>query len=88
MARLTAEKEKKKVTEQKKHKMRGPYPYMERYGAIHELPEKAFEKDDVFRQLREMAEEEDTSWQGGQCSGTMYGGDDEIFELIGKVFRM
>jgi glutamate/tyrosine decarboxylase-like PLP-dependent enzyme len=83
-----AEKEKKEVNEQKKRKRRGPYPYIERYGAIHELPEKALEKDEVLGQLMEMAEEEDTSWQGGQCSGTMYGGDDEIFGLIGKVFRM
>ena len=69
-------------------KRSGPYPYIEEFGANHKFPEERWPKDKVLEQLRIMAEDEDTFWKTGKCSGTMYGGDPEIFELIGKAFRL
>ncbi|MCP4756018.1 MAG: aspartate aminotransferase family protein, partial [Proteobacteria bacterium] len=71
-----------------KRKSKGPYPYVERFGAIHEYPEQAWSWDKATEQLRQMAEEEDSYWQTGKCSGTMYSGDTELFELIGKTFKL
>ena len=69
-------------------KRSGPYPYIEEFGAIHKFPEESWTKEKALDQLRIMAGEEDAYWQTGKCSGTMYGGDPEIFELIGKAFRL
>ncbi len=69
-------------------KRSGPYPYMETFGANHRFPEERWSKERVLDQLQTMAREEDVFWQTGKCSGTMYGGDPEIFELIGRTFRL
>lgn len=66
----------------------GPYPYLEMYGANHGFPQKRWSKDKLFDQLEFMAREEDAWWRTGKCSGTMYGGDPEIFDIIGRTFRL
>jgi len=76
------------MSEKKRQRGSGPYPYIEWYGANHEIPEKGWDKEETFAQLVEMAEAEDPAWATGLCSGTMYGGDPELFDLIGKVFRL
>lgn len=73
------------MTEEKES---GPYPYMKRYGALHRFPETPWAGQEVLAQLKSMAEDEDAYWQTGKCSGTMYGGDPAIFDLIGKAFRL
>jgi len=75
------------MSEKRKRISSGPYPYLDRYGAIHDFPEHGLAKDEIFRQLKDMAEDEDAFWQKGLCSGTMYGGDPAIFDLIGEAFR-
>ena len=64
------------------------YPYISRYGKLNALPETGLEEDKIFTQLREMAVEEDAQWKNGKCSGTMYGGDPKIFEMIGRAFEL
>lgn len=64
------------------------YPYIKRYGNIKALPETGMDQDAVFSQLQEMAEEEDAKWKNGKCSGTMYGGDPKIFEMISRAFSL
>ena len=64
------------------------YPYVKRYGNIKSMPDKGMDHDLVFSQLKEMAQEEDARWKNGKCSGTMYGGDPKIFEMIGRAFDL
>ena len=62
------------------------YPYAERYGTVDEFPE-GFDRTKILQQIKDMATEEDARWSGGYCSGTMYGGDQDIFGFIADVFR-
>jgi sphinganine-1-phosphate aldolase len=64
------------------------YPYVKRYGNIKALPESGMDQETIFSQLKEMAVEEDAQWKNGKCSGTMYGGDPKIFEMIGRAFEL
>jgi sphinganine-1-phosphate aldolase len=69
-------------------KRKGPYPYKDEFGAVHEYPAEPWAKEEVIRQLNIMAEDEDSYWQSGKVSGTMYGGDRQVFDLIGETFRL
>ncbi|MCP4693707.1 MAG: aminotransferase class V-fold PLP-dependent enzyme [Desulfobacterales bacterium] len=64
------------------------YPYAKRYGTIKAIPEKGLDQEEIFGQLKEIAEKEDANWKNGKCSGTMYGGDPKIFEMIGRAFEL
>lgn len=66
----------------------GPYPYLDKFGANHCFPQEPWSKEKLFDQLEFMAQEEDVVWRTGKCSGTMYGGDPEIFNIIARVFRL
>jgi len=69
-------------------KRKGPYPYKDEFGVIPEFPEESWTNEEALRQLNIMANDEDSFWQTGKVSGTMYGGDREIFDLIGETFRL
>jgi sphinganine-1-phosphate aldolase len=62
------------------------YPYAERYGVIDRFPEKGRAREEILRELKEMAEAEDPVWQGGQCSGTAYCGDTEHYAFLNEAF--
>ncbi len=51
------------------------------------LPEKGRDTLGVVEELQKIAADEDRWWQTGKCSGTMYSGDDGLYELISQVFR-
>ncbi|RJQ74398.1 MAG: aspartate aminotransferase family protein [Desulfobacteraceae bacterium] len=68
-------------------KRSGPYPYLKQFGAVQAFPEEGWSREELLGQLGTMAEDEDAYWKTGKCSGTMYGGDSEIYELIGQTFR-
>jgi sphinganine-1-phosphate aldolase len=63
-------------------------PYGERYGVIDRFPEKGRPPEEILRELREMAEEEDQAWQTGKCSGTMYCGDMKHYEFLNEAFGL
>ncbi len=63
-------------------------PYAERYGVIDRFREKGRPHEEILRELREMAEEEDQAWQTGKCSGTMYCGDMSHYEFLNEAFGM
>ena len=67
---------------------KGPYPYAEKYGVNRRLPEKGRPRDEILAELREIAQEEDTFWQTGKCSGTMYCGDMEHYGFMKEAFGM
>jgi glutamate/tyrosine decarboxylase-like PLP-dependent enzyme len=64
------------------------YPYAERFGVHDKLPEKGRPREEVLRQLREMAQAEDGFWQSGKCSGTMYCGDMEHYAFLNQAFAL
>lgn len=68
--------------------MNSTFPYAERYGVNRTLPEKGRARDDVLRELREIASEEDSFWETGKISGTMYCGDHDHYAFLNDVFGL
>jgi sphinganine-1-phosphate aldolase len=68
--------------------MANDHPYAERYGVNRRIPETGIPREQVLAELREMATEEDRSWETGQVSGTMYCGDHEHYDFLNEAFGM
>lgn len=64
------------------------YPYAERFGVIDRFPAKSRTREEVFSELDDIAKKEDSFWQTGKCSGTMYCGDMSHYEFLNKVFSL
>jgi sphinganine-1-phosphate aldolase len=64
------------------------YPYAKRYGVVRAMPEAGRPRDEILRELGEMAGEEDRFWQTGKCSGTMYCGDMEHYAFLKEAFGL
>jgi sphinganine-1-phosphate aldolase len=64
------------------------YPYAERFGVNRVLPEEGRPREEVLAELREMAAQEDPSWEGGRCSGTMYCGDHDHYGFMNEAFGL
>ena len=67
---------------------KGPYPYAEKYGVNRRMPEKGRPRDEILAELKVIAQEEDTFWQTGKCSGTMYCGDMEHYGFMKEAFGL
>ncbi len=65
--------------------MRGLYPYAETHGVIRDLPDEGRAADEILDELREIARTEDSTWENGRCSGTMYSGDHEHYGFLNEV---
>jgi glutamate/tyrosine decarboxylase-like PLP-dependent enzyme len=52
------------------------------------MPEKGRPRDEILAELKEISQEEDTFWQTGKCSGTMYCGDMEHYGFMKEAFGM
>jgi glutamate/tyrosine decarboxylase-like PLP-dependent enzyme len=64
------------------------YPYAERFGVNRTLPAQGRDREQVLAELRAMASEEDTAWEGGKCSGTMYCGDHDHYRFMNEAFGL
>jgi glutamate/tyrosine decarboxylase-like PLP-dependent enzyme len=64
------------------------YPYSERYEVNRSLPEDGRPRDEVLKELHEIATSEDAFWETGKCSGTMYCGDHEHYEYLNEAFSL
>ncbi|MBM4265558.1 MAG: aspartate aminotransferase family protein [Deltaproteobacteria bacterium] len=64
------------------------YPYAGRYGVNRRMPETGRSREEILRELRDIATEEDRFWQTGRCSGTMYCGDMEHYGFLKEAFGM
>ncbi|HEX3796157.1 MAG TPA: aminotransferase class V-fold PLP-dependent enzyme [Acidimicrobiales bacterium] len=64
------------------------YPYADRFEIHRTLPEKGMSREEVMDQLTTMATEEDTSWEGGKVSGTMYCGDHDHYHFMNGAFGL
>ena len=73
------------MADDQKSPMGDLYPYAERCGVIDAFPEKGRPRQEILRELGEIAREEDSFWQTGQCSGTMYCGDTEHYAFLNEV---
>ena len=64
------------------------YPYREEFGVLTRMPETGRGADEILSELREIAARENRVWEGGQCSGTMYSGDHQHYDLLNRVFAL
>ncbi len=64
------------------------YPYAERYGVTRALPERGRSRAEILDELHAIAETEDTVWESGGCSGTMYCGDHEHYAFLTEAFGL
>ncbi|MEM8606117.1 MAG: pyridoxal-dependent decarboxylase [Myxococcota bacterium] len=65
--------------------IRGLYPYADTHGVIRDLPEQGRPTDEILEELRAIAKNEDSAWEGGLCSGSMYSGDHEHYAFLNAV---
>jgi len=61
------------------------YPYAEQYGVLRKFPEQGMPREELMKQVNEMASRENSVWESGRCSGTMYSGDHEHYDFLNKI---
>ena len=64
------------------------YPYADRFPVLRGMPSEGRDRNAVVAELRELATDEDTTWETGKCSGTMYCGDHDHYDFMNEVFGM
>src|SRR5580698_5622259 len=64
------------------------FPYQDRYEINRVLPEDGRPREEVLKELHEIATSEDAFWETGKCSGTMYCGDHEHYNYLNEVFGL
>ncbi|HEY1277032.1 MAG TPA: aspartate aminotransferase family protein [Thermoleophilaceae bacterium] len=66
----------------------GLKPYRGRYPTFERLPERGRGRDEVLRELEEMAREEAPRWEKGFASGAVYHGDREHVDFLSRVYAI
>ncbi len=64
------------------------FPYADRFAIHRVLPEKGTPREAVLAELATMAGEEDSFWETGKCSGTMYCGDHDHYHFMNEAFGL
>lgn len=64
------------------------YPYRGRFKTFSAVPEKGRARDQILREIRRIAREEDRKWQTGKISGTYYHGGMEHYAFLNKAFGL
>jgi sphinganine-1-phosphate aldolase len=64
------------------------FPYSDRFEVHRRLPEEGQDHEKVLAAMRTMAEEEDSFWETGKCSGTMYSGDHDHYRFLNEAFGL
>ncbi len=67
--------------------MSSMYPYAERYPVNRTMPERGRDRGEILAELDEIAGMEDSVWEQGHCSGTMYCGDHEHYAFMARAFE-
>lgn len=62
------------------------YPYADRFPVHRVLPENGTSRAEILAQLEAMARQEDSFWETGKISGTMYCGDHGHYDFLTEVF--
>ena len=68
--------------------MSSAYPYATTHDVIRGLPSEGRSRVSILQELEEFAHDEDRMWETGKCSGTMYCGDHEHYEFMGRAFEL
>lgn len=64
------------------------FPYADRYGVNRRIPDQGRPREEILAELKQMASEEDSAWESGKCSGTMYCGDHEHYGFLNEAFGL
>ena len=64
------------------------YPYADRFPINRTLPEQGRDPGEIIDELRTLATEEDSFWEDGKVSGTMYCGDHDHYEFLNEAFGL
>jgi glutamate/tyrosine decarboxylase-like PLP-dependent enzyme len=64
------------------------YPYAEHFPVNRRLPEHGRPRQEILAELRQVAGKEDSFWQTGKCSGTMYCGDMEHYAFLQETYGL
>jgi len=62
------------------------FPYADQYPIHRQLPALGTDRSVLLGQLQGMADAEDSTWENGQCSGTMYCGDHDHYDFLNEAF--
>ncbi|MGD9702253.1 MAG: aspartate aminotransferase family protein [Acidimicrobiia bacterium] len=65
---------------------RGLHPYARRYEVHDALPEQGVAREQILRELAEMAHGEDERGHTGKVSGSIYSGDEEHYAFLTQAF--
>ena len=68
--------------------MSSSYPYAESHEVIRGMPSEGRSRASILQELEGFARSEDAMWETGKCSGTMYCGDHEHYEFMGRAFEL
>ena len=68
--------------------MSSDYPYADRFLVNRVLPAKGRSHQEILDELQTMATEEDSFWETGKCSGTMYCGDHDHYAFLTEAFGL
>jgi len=63
-------------------------PYKGRFASYSRIPEKGRDRDDIYKELLTMSEEENAKWQNGKVSGTFYHAGAEHRAFLNKIFGL
>jgi len=64
------------------------HPYRQRFAAQLRIPPEGLNPEEVFGELKFMAESENKKWDQGQVSGTFYHGGMEHYAYLNRVFSL
>src|SRR6201999_1622680 len=68
--------------------MSSAYPYAQTHDVIRGMPSEGRSRASILQELEGFAHDEDRTWETGKCSGTMYCGDHEHYEFLGRAFEL
>jgi glutamate/tyrosine decarboxylase-like PLP-dependent enzyme len=68
--------------------MSSAYPYAQTHDVIRGMPSEGRARASILQELEGFAHDEDRMWETGKCSGTMYCGDHEHYEFLGRAYEL
>lgn len=68
--------------------MSSTYPYADRFPVNRTMPEQGRDPEQLLAELRQMATEEDATWETGKISGSYYCGDHDHYAVVNQAFAL
>src|SRR4051794_13797457 len=86
--RLSSKPRTRRSSRSARPSMSSSYPYATTHDVIRGLPSEGRSRVSILQELERFAHDEDRMWETGKCSGTMYCGDHEHYEFMGRAFEL